>query len=135
MPLSLFDVHEAVLWIVSLTCARPCGRVRRGCPLLEARTAASTFNHQLDALCRCRPFYLLLLNQLTNLFREIGPLQGFVFQKADSNLRLLEPVLRAVAEKQEHLAGREDNGSRKRARKQIAGLDGRCPQEVGERTA
>ena len=67
-------------------------------------------------------FFLLLLNQLTNLFREIGPLQGFVFQKADSNLRLLEPVLRAVAEKQEHLAGREDNGSRKRARIHMAGM-------------
>ena len=29
---------------------RHCGRVRRGSPLLEARTAASTFNHKLDAI-------------------------------------------------------------------------------------
>ena len=40
VPLPLFDVHETVSWAVSW----------RGDPPLEARTAASTFNHQLDAL-------------------------------------------------------------------------------------
>ena len=53
VPLPPFDVHEVVSCVVSLAYAHSCIIIEDACGeclFLEARTAASTSNHQLDAL-------------------------------------------------------------------------------------